>query len=204
LRIKALKMQIRERPADPPAESHLANLYTGAGLLDAYSIALPAAATRDIEALARAVLGHPPLWMRALLGLRDAIVTPLGLKTSHRIRAEAEMGGAERINFFRIQGRWDRELIAGENDKHLDFRASVLLRPSPDDGDHLIVTTVVHCHNRLGRIYLALISPFHRLVVRASLRGAARRGWPTGASAERPAKPPNPPRRHRAPGIPPR
>jgi hypothetical protein len=41
----------------------------------------------------------------------------------------------------------------------------------------------VHCHNRLGRIYITLIAPFHRLVVEASLRRAARLGWPTAAKA---------------------
>jgi hypothetical protein len=31
----------------------------------------------------------------------------------------------------------------------------------------------VRTHNRLGRIYLAIILPFHRLVVRALLRQVA-------------------------------
>jgi hypothetical protein len=35
--------------------------------------------------------------------------------------------------------------------------------------------TVVHCHNWLGRTYLAVISPFHRAIVRATLRRTARR-----------------------------
>jgi hypothetical protein len=33
---------------------------------------------------------------------------------------------------------------------------------------------VVHCHNWLGRTYLAVIAPFHRAIVRASLVQAAR------------------------------
>jgi len=33
---------------------------------------------------------------------------------------------------------------------------------------------VVHCHNRLGRIYLATIAPFHRVIVPASLEQAAK------------------------------
>jgi Protein of unknown function (DUF2867) len=42
-----------------------------------------------------------------------------------------------------------------------------------------VVSTVVHCHNRLGRTYITLIAPFHRRVVEAGLRRAARLGWPT-------------------------
>jgi hypothetical protein len=44
----------------------------------------------------------------------------------------------------------------------------------------LTVSTVVHCHNLPGRAYLLVIAPFHRMVVKASLRRAARVGWPPG------------------------
>ena len=37
---------------------------------------------------------------------------------------------------------------------------------------------VVHCHNLLGRVYILVIAPFHGQVVKASLRRAARVGWP--------------------------
>jgi len=71
----------------------------------------------------------------------------------------------------------------GEDDKHLDFRLSVLRSPdlSPTLGGQLTVSTVVHCHNLLGRAYILVIAPFHRLVVKASLRRAARIGWPKAA-----------------------
>ena len=35
------------------------------------------------------------------------------------------------------------------------------------------MTTLVKTHNRLGRIYLAIILPFHRLVVRSMLAQVA-------------------------------
>lgn len=147
--------------------------------MDAYAIILPHGATHDIYKLAGAVLGRPALWFRALLCLRDVMVACLRLKTSKRLRAEAVARGEERVDFFRVLARSDAEVIVGEDDRHLDFRASLLLRPvSHARGRELIATTVVHCHNRLGRTYLALIGPFHRLVVRSNLRRAARRGWP--------------------------
>ncbi|MEO7642897.1 MAG: DUF2867 domain-containing protein, partial [Ramlibacter sp.] len=73
------------------------------------------------------------------------------------------------------------EIILGEDDSHLDFRVSVLVRPVPGEADgavQVVVSTVVHCHNLLGRSYLTLITPFHRQVVQAGLRRAARAGWP--------------------------
>jgi hypothetical protein len=41
------------------------------------------------------------------------------------------------------------------------------------------VTTLVFYNRLLGRAYIALIAPFHRVVVRASLDGAQKLGWPT-------------------------
>jgi len=58
----------------------------------------------------------------------------------------------------------------GGDDRHLDFRVGVLVRPDAQGGRELVVVTVVHCHNRLGRTYLAVIAPFHRTILRANLQ----------------------------------
>jgi hypothetical protein len=161
-----------------PAESDIAVLYPGAQLADAFAIAVPPTATRDITQLSRAVLANPAPWASALLAARDTIISRFGVKTTGQIAAKAQLDGMERIGFFPLRSRSDREVIIGEDDRHLDFRGSVLLRRRPDgSGDELVLTTVVHCHNALGRMYLAIISPFHRLIVRSSLRRAALRGW---------------------------
>jgi hypothetical protein len=152
-----------------PAESYIARLAADANLADSYAITLPPDATADIDALASAALNRPPSWLRALMAIRDTAVARLGLKTSRRIRTQA---GTDRIGFFPVHARSERELVLGEDDKHLDFRVSVLRRPCPG-GDELVMSTVAHCNNRLGRCYLAVILPFHKLVVRASLRRAA-------------------------------
>ncbi len=88
----------------------------------------------------------------------------------------------KRIHIFKIYETRTHEIVLGENDKHLDFRLSVLRQPpatGTGDAPYLVLSTVVHCHNRLGRAYIMLIAPFHRLVVKSSLRRAARAGWPT-------------------------
>jgi hypothetical protein len=65
------------------------------------------------------------------------------------------------------------ELLLGEDDRHLDFRVSVLLR---DEGEAqwATVTTVVRFHNALGRAYFAVVRPFHQLIVPALMRRALR------------------------------
>ena len=168
----------RVRSVAPPAESAIAHLFAEAELADAFAISLPAGAPRDIDALARVILTHPAPWFVALLKVRNLTMAGLGVKTSRDMRERAERGGAETIDFFAVRSRTAHELILGEDDKHLDFRASVLLRsPGDDRDDEVVLTTVVHCHNLLGRLYLRVISPFHRLVVRSNLARAARRDW---------------------------
>ena len=161
-----------------PTESAPAPLYPGADLLDAFATTLPAGATSDLDRLARAVLAQPAWWMRGLMGMRDAAVAPLGVKTSRAIARERNAG--DRIGFFPVQAQTSHELIVGEDDRHLDFRASILLQDEKDGARTLTMITVVHCHNRLGRCYLAVIAPFHRVIVRANIVRAARRGWPEG------------------------
>lgn len=164
--------------APAPIDSALAPQYPGADLVDAFATLLPARATNDMDQLARAVLAQPAWWMKALMASRDAAVAPLGVKTSRAIARERQ--ASDRIGFFPVQARTSRELIVGEDDRHLDFRASILLQDGPDGARTLTMITVVHCHNRLGRWYLAVIAPFHGMIVRANIARAARRGWPEG------------------------
>jgi hypothetical protein len=164
------------RSIDLPSESVLAHLYEGADFADAFAIVLPKDATQDIAALAHAVLGHPAPWTRALLRMRDIAVAGFGVKTSTHMRDEVRTSSKGHISFFRILQRSEHELILGEDDKHLDFKASLLLRAVNNGQDkELVATTVVMCHNRFGRVYIALIAPFHRLIARSNLRQAIRR-----------------------------
>jgi hypothetical protein len=166
------------RPVALPADSAVAPLYKGADLADAFAVTLGKAHGGDIRALAQSILGDPAPWVRMLLVLRDAAVAGFGVRTSGEMRRAAAKDRGSHIDFFHVHRQSERELVVGEDDRHLDFRASILVRPGVDgEGDELVVTTVVHCHNRLGRIYLALIAPFHRLVVKTSLRRAARKRW---------------------------
>ncbi|MEM7636150.1 MAG: DUF2867 domain-containing protein, partial [Pseudomonadota bacterium] len=65
---------------------------------------------------------------------------------------------------FPVETETARELIAGFNDKHLNFRVSVLSQ----DG-RVFLATWVHPHNIGGRLYLKTILPFHILIARNAL-----------------------------------
>ncbi|WP_293574329.1 DUF2867 domain-containing protein [Phaeobacter sp.] len=114
-----------------------------------------------------------PNWAAALLRLRNRLVAPLGLKT------EVSDSGSDAL--FPILHDSEDELILGTDDSHLNFRITFLRR----DG-RLHMGTWVHRNNWLGRVYLAVVMPFHVLIVRDSLRRIARHAPNSSAIASQP------------------
>ncbi|HYD95450.1 MAG TPA: DUF2867 domain-containing protein [Noviherbaspirillum sp.] len=162
-----------------PLETSIRHCFSRTDLADAFSILLPAGASSDPERLAHVVFGAQAPWVGALMRVRDLVMARFGVKTSAELQADAGSSAGRRLGIFRIYRRSDTEIVLGEDDGHLDFRLSVLVRAQPSGAvRELVVSTVVHCHNRLGRAYLAVIKPFHKQVVRSSLNRAARAGWP--------------------------
>jgi hypothetical protein len=97
--------------------------------------------------------------------LRDLIVAPLGIKTTQ----SAHRADVEKVGFFPLLSETPQRLIAGFNDSHLDFRVVVDVAPA-GSGQCVTATTIVLMHNWTGRIYLTIIKPFHRMVVRSMLK----------------------------------
>ena len=176
-------------PASPPRAHavalplgvRVASLYPGAFLADAFAIDLPSGATHDVLALANFALARQAPWVERLMAVRDAIVSPFGLKTAHALRADNGATSPPRVGIFRIYETHADEVVLGEDDSHLDFRVAVSRSAADGQPEVLTTVTVVHCHNLLGRTYIRVIAPFHRKVVRSALERAARSGWPRAA-----------------------
>ena len=150
----------------PPAADTGA-LLAGAQFSDAFRVAVDGTAL-DARKAAQKMLGRQPQWIAALMALRDYLVTPLGLKTSDpNNRTTTDV-----IGIFPVLSQSPGRLVAGFDDSHLDFRVVVDVASS-GPGQQVTATTLVLTHNRLGRIYLAIILPFHRLIVRSMLRQVA-------------------------------
>jgi hypothetical protein len=142
-------------------------LLAGAQFIDAYSIAVNDAAL-DARRAAERMLERSPRWIGALIALRNVVAAPFGLKTPVRNKVAAN----NTIGAFPVVSESPNRVIAGFNDKHLDFR--LVVDVVADAGNRrVIATTLVLTHNLLGRSYLAVILPFHRLVVRAMLAQVA-------------------------------
>lgn len=133
---------------------------TGAQFIDAFRVEVGAAALNAREACTRMML-HGPRWIDALLRLRNILVRPFGLKTS----GEGAPAPSGLIGLFPVLSETPERLVAGFDDSHLDFRIVVDISGNAASRQ-VTSTTLVRTHNLLGRTYLALIMPFHKLVVR--------------------------------------
>jgi Protein of unknown function (DUF2867) len=112
-----------------------------------------------------------PSIVRALMGLRNAIVSLFGLKAGrHGSRLDASMiktGG--RVGFFEMGFIAPQAAIVGADDSHLNFRALLDIQ-----NDVLSFKTQVQFNNVLGRIYFFFVKPFHRWIVPAMLKASVK------------------------------
>ena len=144
----------------------LNTLLPGAQFADAFQIEVTDG-TLDARHAAERMMARQPRWAEALITLRNVLVAPFGLKTSGHSTVPREM-----IGIFPILSETPVRLVAGFNDRHLDFRVVVDVAPA-EAGQQVTTTTLVLTHNLLGRAYLAVIMPFHRLIARVMLRRVA-------------------------------
>ena len=155
-------MKIRE--ISPEVDS--TTLLAGAQFVDAYRIAIDGTAL-NARSAAEKMFARGPRWIEALLRLRNMVVAPFGLKKS----GLGEPAPCGMIGIFPVLSETPERLVAGFNDHHLDFRVVVDVA-ADEAGQQVTTTTLVLTHNLLGRTYLAVILPFHRLIARAMLRQA--------------------------------
>ncbi len=129
-------------------------------------------ARRDVSAAdaARLALGDAmPGWVAGLMRLRNFIVGFVGLKGAG---PGAGDNGGQSIGGFPIVSETPEKLVLGFNDWHLDFRIVVETVPQAS-GTGITLTTMVKRKHWFGRLYIFLITPFHVLIVRQSLKGIA-------------------------------
>jgi hypothetical protein len=152
-------MKIREIKPTVDTDALLA----GAQFADAFGLEVDGR-TLDARQATERMVGRAPRWIDALVTVRNILVAPLGLKTS----GDSVTVPRDMIGIFPVISQTPERLIAGFNDRHLDFRVVVDVA-THGAGQQVTATTLVKTHNRLGRTYLAIILPFHRLVVRSML-----------------------------------
>jgi Protein of unknown function (DUF2867) len=108
-----------------------------------------------------------PRWIEYAMSLRNYFVSKLGLKnlgnlSDIKLKLADEYKIDDRIGIFTLYSITPSELVLGDSDKHLDVKLSLLI---DDSNKSLTLSTVVHVHNWLGRIYMVFVTPMHKLIV---------------------------------------
>ena len=161
---------------DIPAASVLdPGLIAAAYFQDSYRAPLRRADTSVVD-IFHAIFAHHPLWMKLLLIVRNRIASWCGLDapTASQIlhpQLERDPAVGDTIGVWPIYSLTDNEFVAGRDNKHLDFRLSVLKL-----ADSVVVSTICIVHNRAGKVYLFFIVPFHRWGVQRLIASAVKAG----------------------------
>jgi hypothetical protein len=159
-----------------PPTSLAARAFPGVDYADAFSVTLHSSELRWVDTVARELFLSTPGWIRALFAVRERLAGLVGLKTTQRRPTPAEIedfvfrrGSA--LGLFQVCDRTAAEILLGEDDRHLDFRLSVLLE-SEGMCHRVTVSTVVRLHGWLGRLYFLPVRLFHRVIVPVMIRRA--------------------------------
>ncbi|MDR0748629.1 MAG: DUF2867 domain-containing protein [Tannerellaceae bacterium] len=139
-----------------PLKSTVANGFGRIDYQDIYSIAQQTGKTA--KEISKELLAMPG-WVSVLFRLRNRIVGVFGLKTD-RNTPKAEI-------FFTVIENREDEIVMGEVDKHLNFRASIL---KDESGSTISLITVVHYNNVWGKVYFFPVKPFHKIIMRVLLK----------------------------------
>ncbi len=137
----------------------------------------------DVISIGKLFLTSGPGWADCLMSIRDKAVGVFGLKTAGQLTSEAknpdnfkfQMG--EQLGIFKLYAKTGNELVLGDDDKHLNFRVSLLLDGKNKDTDKkkIMITTAVEYKNVFGRIYFLPVKPIHQFIVKGTLREIIRK-----------------------------
>jgi hypothetical protein len=158
--------------AIPPA-SAIAGELPGAYFHDCYAVPLNTDNRSALE-IYLAVVAKTPRWVNTLMALRNRVVALVGLKNLGQLGAGTAAKPAssyqvgDRVGIFSLLLLTDNEIILGDCDRHLRVKVS-LSKLTQAQRQSVVVATVVHVHNRLGRIYMLFVAPIHRLIAPAML-----------------------------------
>ncbi|MDY0013760.1 MAG: DUF2867 domain-containing protein [Rhodocyclaceae bacterium] len=160
-----------------PRDGLIAAHLTDADFFDAYTMPLAQGDNRSALAIYLAIVAVTPGWINFLMATRNRVVSMVGLKDVGHVgnvdpaKAPAAYRVEERVGSFSLLALTDEEIILGDADRHVDAWIS-LRKLRQEDGPAVVLSTVVHIHNLLGRGYMLGVVPLHRRIVPAALARA--------------------------------
>jgi hypothetical protein len=126
------------------------------------------------------IFGHHPLWMKLALIVRNKVASLAGLDAPTaseilHVEIKDHYVVGDIIGVWPIYVLGQDEIVVGRDNKHLDFRLSVLKVLDGAEAS-VIVSTICTVHNVFGKLYLFFVGPFHRLGVRRLMANARAAG----------------------------
>jgi hypothetical protein len=152
------------RPIAVPPPTDCANVLASADFSDAFAIDVRNVTLDAPEATRRAFASRPG-WIAKLLAIRNILVMPFGLKSG----AGVNLPEGRRIGIFPVVSSSSERVVLGFDDTHLNFRLVVDVKALDEATRRVTATTLVHRNNIFGRLYLAAVMRFHKLIVPAML-----------------------------------
>jgi len=160
---------------DVPRHSALGKaLIERADFRDAYRAPL-SRSDLDVVDIFFGIFGQRPGWMNLMLIARNKVAGLAGLEVPTTLEI---MNMEKRDRYFVGEkiGPWpifflgSDELLAGRDNKHMDFRLSIM--KVHDDSPSVVVSTLCMVHNKFGQYYLSSITPFHKFGLRRLMASA--------------------------------
>jgi hypothetical protein len=100
----------------------------------------------------------------SLFGLKDLG----GMGDFNSAKPDTDYLPGDRVGIFTLISNTPDEVLLGDSDKHLDVVLSIY-KTNQDSDCSIVVTTVVHTHNLLGKAYMLPVTPLHKLIAPAVL-----------------------------------
>jgi hypothetical protein len=160
-----------------PTASLIEKSFTKFDYTDAYSCTFPSQQERSVDDAVQAFFKTESPVISSLFKLRNAIMKPFGFKASDASDREKalrkfkiEKGNA--LGLFKVIDRSDNEVIMGEDDRHLNFRISLLLTRDLQNpvSYTLVLSTAVTMNNQFGKLYFIPVKPMHKLIVPSMMK----------------------------------
>jgi hypothetical protein len=161
--------------SDVPRNSALGkDLIERADFRDAYRAPLSSSAVSVVD-IFFGIFAQRPGWMNLMLIARNKVAALAGLEVPTTLEITM-MEKRDRYFVGEKIGPWpifflgSDELVVGRDNKHMDFRLSIM--KIHDDSSCVIVSTLCMVHNRFGQYYLSAITPFHKAGLRSLMANA--------------------------------
>ena len=144
-----------------------------ADFYDCYSLTVPSHFYTSALDLYLKTVRQTPAWFNFLMTLRNKVVKCFGLKDLgginqfNRQKSASQYELGDRVGIFSMIANSTQEVLLADNDKHLRVVLSVYQHPNTNNSPLTTysVTTVVHIHNWLGKLYLLPVKPMHQFMV---------------------------------------